>query len=312
MPAPEVSKQDGKRKKFGKKKESAIPENVLAQFESYMESEGAAVVSGRMQSDAAQGGTPQNFLSAMREAFDEDADALADIKAEPQPGPAPPRRRKQFWKRNRYFTVGVLCTVLAGVGVVTCTIYGVRAVKRFADGSSLSTKLETALYPAAVVDLAPFETTAEADAEGMFAAAVISIIMYEDLSAYPESFDMLTIPAADVRSKAGEMFGTVPDGGMMTLRAAGELFFYDEVTDTFNVPASPVIFSYSPSVQDIQRDGSGDYVVMVDYIGDVAGWQEKAGADGAQKKTMEITLHPEGDDYQFVRIRNVSGQSGGL
>ncbi len=311
-----------KRRIFRKKKEEQIPENVIEAFEAYMESEGASVA-GTLSEEAPEDGSidlmlpggeqPRDILSAMRAALDESAGELAEIRAEPvMDEEDSPRSRKRFWKRNRYFTVGVLCTVLAGVGVVTCVVYGVRAVQQFAAGSSLSTKLETALYPVAVVDLAPFENVSEANAEGMLSAAVISMIMYEDLSEYPCSFDMLTVPAADVRAKAADMFGAEPAGEMTTLRAAGELFFYDEMSDSYNVPESPVIFSYSPSVQEIQRDGNGDYVVVVDYIGDVAGWQEKSGNAADQKKTMEITLHPVGDDYQFVRIRNVSEHGNGL
>lgn len=254
------------------------------------------------------------LMSALREALDENAQELADMKTDPIPEDDEidvKVGRARFWRRNRYFVVGILCSVLAVIGLATCVMYGVRAVQRFAAGSSLSSQLERSLYPAAVVDLAPFEKVEEADMEGLLSAAVIHMIMYEDLSAYPCSFDMMTIPAEDIRLKASEMFGADLHPEYTTLQAAGEVFFYDEAAGTYNVPVSPVIFSYAPKVQEVRISDDGVYTVTVAYQGDTAQWQQYSGKYVQDMdKTMEITMRKEQDTYQIVRIVNISGDSG--
>ncbi len=264
--------------------------------------------------ETAKNDKKKDFMKAIRAALDESAEELAEIKAEPVPEQSAidvKVGRARFWRRNRYFVVGILCTIFAVIGLVACVMYGVRAVQHFAKGSSLSDELEKYLYPIAVVDMSPFEDAADANVEGMLSAAIIDMVMYGDVSAYPCSFDMLTIPAEDIRVRASEMFGMDLQPEYTTLRAAGELFFYDETAETYNVPVSPVIFSYAPEVQEIQLADNGDYVVTVAYHGDTAQWQQHAkNFEHDLDKTMEITMRKNGDDYQIVRIVNVSGNSG--
>lgn len=255
------------------------------------------------------------FAASLRAALDEDTAELADEKAEPLPDEntidvAVGKRR--YIRRRTYFMAGMICSVFAVVGLAVCIMQGIRIVRDFTGSSSLSAELEDVLYPVAVVDLPDFEHPSEAAPETLLSAAMIDLLMYEDLSRYPMSFDMLSIPAQDVQARADEMFGVQFDSMFITLYAAGETFYYDAATGCYNVPASPVIFSYAPDVQEIRR-AEDTYTVVVKYCRDTAQWQQRSeNFDISAEKTMEITLQKSGDDYCIVRIMNISEHSEGV
>lgn len=246
----------------------------------------------------------KKLRSVWQEALDETADELAEIRAEPMPGPDE-TPRTHFLKRNTYFIAGLVCFGLAAVGLVTLVRAGIGWTRGFIGGSSLREEIEDALYPAVVVDLPAFEEAAELPADNALAAAMMDILMYDDLSGYTADFGMLTIPEADVTARAEKMFGVsyTPEG---MLYAAGETFYYDSENGCYNVTDSPVIFSYAPEAEEIRR--SGDiYTVTVHYRSDTAQWQEHAGKFGTDnEKTMQATLQKDGDGYRITRLVNAA------
>lgn len=253
----------------------------------------------------------QGFAAALRDALDADVQELADEKAEPLP-PEQPARSPRAFRRRTYLIMGVLCSVFAAIGAVTCIVLAVQAVQRFAASSSLKSKLEDVIYPAAVVDLPEFENPAEAAPEVLLSAAMIDLLMYGDLSQYQEVFDTISIPAEDIHSRAAAMFGIEIANAPETLYAAGEIFFYDESTGSYNVPSSPVIFSYAPDITEIRRSGD-EYIVTVVYRSDTAQWQERSeNFKMTSEKTMEIALYKENNAYRIARIMNISEHSEGI
>ncbi len=251
------------------------------------------------------------FAAAIHAAFDENVQELADVKAEPIPEEQPAKTQRTF-RRRTYLVTGVLCSVFAVVGAVTCVMLAVQAVQRFAASSSLKSKLEDVLYPVAVVDLPEFENPADAAPEALLSAAMIDLFMYGDLSQYQEVFDTISIPSEDIHTRASEMFGVEITGEPETLYAAGEIFFYDESTGSYNVPSYPVIFSYAPDVTEIRRSGE-EYVVTVVYRSDIAQWQERSeNFRQTSEKTMEIALYKEDGGYRIARIMNISEHSSGI
>ncbi len=258
---------------------------------------------------------PHGFASAIRAALDQSAQELADVKAEPLPSESEQEASsgtRRILRRRTYFTVGILCSVFALAGIAACTVLAVKAVRSFAGSSGLKNELEDVLYPVAVVDLPEFETPSDAAPETLMSAAIIDLLMYGDLSQYPEVFDMISIPAEDVHGCAERMFGIEITEDPETLIAAGELFFFDQTTGCYNVPAAPVIFSYAPDIQEIRRS-EDTYTVTVAYRADTAQWHERSeNFSWSGEKTMEITLHKIDGEYQITRIMNVSGHFDGV
>lgn len=255
------------------------------------------------------------FIAAIHAALDESAQELAEIKAEPIPEQSEidvALGRPQFWKRYAYFIVGILCTALACVGVAACVVKGKELVQRFASSSSLKSELEERIYPIAVVDLPPFASAAELQNEAALSAAMIDLLMYEDLSGYPCSFDVYSIPAEQVKKHAAAMFGPEIALTDTTLHAAGETFYYDAASGCYNVPASPMIFSYSPEVQEVTRNGDV-FTVTVIYRGETAKWQQNSGNfSGIGTKTMEITMTLVDGEYRITGVVNISDESEGM
>ena len=244
----------------------------------------------------------QQRTGFFREALDESAEELAEIKAEPIPHPAAETPKTRFLGRNAYFVAGVLVFLLALVGLITLITYIAKATSGFFSGGSLRTQLESSLYPLAVVDVPAFNEPAELTADGALSAAIVDILMHDDLSGYTESFDMISVPADDVLERGRQMFGVDVQTQLDTLHAAGESFVYDATTGCYNVPVSPMIFSYYPEVKNVQRTGD-TYEVTVIFHSDVANWQEnsKNFTEGSSK-TMQATVEKKNTGYRIVRL----------
>lgn len=256
---------------------------------------------------------PKGIGASIRAALDENVQELADVKAEvlPDDGGQSGSRIRRL-RRRSYFIAGILCSALALVGIGTCVVLAAQAIRNFAGSSSLTQELEDVVYPAVVVDLPDFENAADAAPETLLSAAVIDLVMFGDLSGYSEAFDVISVPAEDIRTRANSMFGIEITGDYETLYAAGELFFYDETTGCYNVPSAPVIFSYAPEITEIRRSDDV-YTLTVAYRADMAQWQERSeNFSHMGEKTMEITVEKHDGNYRIVRMMNVSEHSDGI
>lgn len=241
--------------------------------------------------------------SFFRDAFDESAEELADMKAEPTAQPeAEPAAKTHFLGRNSYFIAGILVFILAVIGLITVISSIFKTAGGFFQGDSLKSQLEQTLYPVAVVDVPTFNEPAELTADGALSAAIVDILMHDDLSGYTETFDMIAVPAEDVLERGRQLFGVDVQTKLSTLHAAGESFVYDEATECYNVPTSPMIFSYSPEVRNIKRNGD-TYEVTVVYNSDVADWQEHSrNFTEGNSKTMQATIEKKSSGYRIVRL----------
>ena len=98
------------------------------------------------------------------------------------------------------------------------------------------------------------------------------------------------------------MFGVDVQTQIDTQHAASESFVYDAQSNCFNVPAEPMIFSYSPEIKKIQRNGD-TYEVTVMYRGDVADWQKNSrNFQSGTTKTMQATIEKKSTGYRIVRL----------
>ncbi|MBR1458330.1 MAG: hypothetical protein IJ595_03005 [Oscillospiraceae bacterium] len=245
----------------------------------------------------------KGFRAKLRAALDEDADELAEMKAEPLPEPEE-HEGQHFLHRNSYFVVGVVCAVLAVVGLVTCVSSLLGWIGGFAGGGSVRDEITDVLYPVAVTDMPAFEAVGDIDDSYFLSAAMMDILMYDDLSVYPANFDVISIPLQDVLLRARRMFGAEYSPVPVTLRIAGEFFYYDEDIHSYNVPQSPAIFAYAPQIPKIQRSGDV-YTVDVLYVSDSAQWQEHSSNYTAQnEKEMQVVLEKKNGVWRIVRIAN--------
>ncbi|MDE5564279.1 MAG: hypothetical protein K2I93_03915, partial [Oscillospiraceae bacterium] len=80
---------------------------------------------------------PTGIAAVLREALDESAEELAEMKAEPLPGKSDGGVKTRFLKRHWYFLAGILCFLLALGGMMTCISWGIDKAKRFVGSSSI-------------------------------------------------------------------------------------------------------------------------------------------------------------------------------
>ncbi len=256
------------------------------------------------QPTSAPAAKPAPKQHTLRDAFDETAEELAEMRAEPETSDAA-HAGHPFLKRNSYLIVGVLCALLAVVGLVSVVKAVFLHIKDFADGSSIRQEITDVLYPLAVTDMPAFEDTSDISDEYFLSAAIMDILMFDDLSAYPENFDVISVPLEDVLLRGRRMFGAEYSPAPVTIHTAGETFFYDEQSHCFNVPSAPVIFSYAPEIQKISRSGD-TYTVTVLYRSDIAQWQARSKNFATQnEKTMQVVLDNKNGLWRIVRIANV-------
>ncbi|MBQ8927711.1 MAG: hypothetical protein IJ055_05480, partial [Oscillospiraceae bacterium] len=238
----------------------------------------------------------------MRDALDESAEELSELRAEPAPEDEGPSERRHFWTRNTYFLAGLLCVFLATVGLITCVRFVWSRTSSFVGSSSLRRELEEAVYPVAVTDLPAFDAPTDLGSESILAASMMELLMYADLDSYRSDYDVLVIPAQDVLNMSQHVFTAVPDVQLATFYVAGETFYYDETSGCFNVSASPAIFSYAPKVESIRRTDD-IYVITVRYCSDTPSWQTYSGNFGnGNEKVMRITLEKSGSDYRIAKL----------
>ena len=237
-----------------------------------------------------------------REAFDESAQEVADVKAEPVSHQTGTGVKQRFMSRNSYFIIGVIVFILALVGLITLFAGLIKGAGGFFSGGSIKKQLEETLYPLAVVDVPAFSEPAELTAEGVVSASIVDILMYDDLSGYTKTFDMVTIPADDILERGRELFGVDVQTSLETLTVAGTEFAYDDKTNSYNVPTTPMIYSYSPEVKSVKRTGD-TYEVTVLFRSDVAGWQGNSrNFTEAPSKTMQATIEKKNTGFRVVRL----------
>ena len=237
-----------------------------------------------------------------RDAFDESAEELAEVKADPVSHQTGAGVKQRFLSRNSYFIVGVIVFILALVGLITVIAGIIKGAGGFFSGGSVKTQLEKTLYPLAVVDVPAFNEPAELTAEGALSASIMDILMHDDLSGYTETFDMIAIPADDVLERGRTLFGVDVQTSLDTLTVAGQSFVYDAQTNCYNVPTVPMIYSYSPEVKSVKRTGD-TYEVTVIFHSDEAAWQKNSrNFTEGPSKTMQATVEKKSSGYRIVRL----------
>ena len=90
------------------------------------------------------------------------------------------------------------------------------------------------------------------------------------------TFDVVNIPAADVEEYAIKLFGeNLPELTHTTVGLVEARFYYNEETQSYNVPIAPVTYTYSPEIKAAKKSDN-NYTVIVDYINELPEWLPKA------------------------------------
>ena len=85
-----------------------------------------------------------------------------------------------------------------------------------------------------------------------------------------------------------------------TVGPAESRFYYNEEKESYNVPLTPVTFTYSPEIKSVTKSGS-EYTLTVDYIDELPEWLPKTSS-----KSVEFKLHQTSEGYQIKSMKVLS------
>ena len=241
--------------------------------------------------------------------LDEDPDDIINERSEKvQPNKnKKPVKRKRKLKKSVYSFCGLIFAVLACFGLVTVIVKGITMLGNYTSGDSKKEELKKFLYPAVIMDIESFDSPSELSSDQIITAAIWSMIMSDTaVSGYEITFDVVNIPAADVEEYAIKLFGeNLPELTHTTVGLVEARFYYNEETQSYNVPIAPVTYTYSPEIKAAKKSDN-NYTVIVDYINELPEWLPKASS-----KTVEFKLTETSDGYiiNSMRILSKSGNS---
>lgn len=249
------------------------------------------------------------ITSTLEDILDEDPEELVKAQTEQS------ELGKQFLsvkelkaKRRKYAVLGILCAVLAFIGLISLIVNGIGVLKNIGSANDKKDRFTNVIYPAAIMDIDAFNTPSELSSEQIITATLWSIIMDKNKIGNYESVlgDTVSIPDVDVEKYAVELFGeNIPAFEHCTVGPVESRFYYSD--GAYNVKLRPITFTYSPDVRSVVK--SGDiYTLTVDYIDELPEWMPKSVA-----KTVEYQLTEKSDGtYTIDSMRIISVKSSNL
>lgn len=193
-------------------------------------------------------------------------------------------------KKRLYTIFGIVFAVLACVGLITVIATAGKLFGKFTSGDSKKTGFADVVYPVVIMDIESFDEPSQLTSDQVITAAIWSMIMSDGtLDNYEKTFDVVRVPAVDVESYAVKLFGDdLPELTHTTVGPAESRFYYNEEKESYNIPLTPVTFTYSPEIKSVTKSGS-EYTLVVDYIDELPEWLPKTSSKSVQFKLVETS-----------------------
>ena len=247
--------------------------------------------------------------SALEDILDEDPEELVKAQTEQaEIGNSFRPLREIKAKRRKYAVLGIVCGILALIGLVSLIAGGIGMLKNIGSANDKKDRFTHVIYPATIMDIDAFNNPSELSSEQIITATLWSIIMDKNKIGNYESQlgDTVSIPDVDVEKYAVELFGeNIPAFEHCTVGPVEARFYYSD--GTYNVKLKPITFTYAPDVRSVVKSGS-IYTLTVDYIDELPEWMPKSVA-----KTVEYQLTEQNDgSYTIDSMRIISVKSSNL
>ena len=245
------------------------------------------------------------LLKKLQSALDENVEEIELLTKLPvADGVSVSEARKRRRRQILYFLIGVFFLFAAILG---CIQIGKSIHQRFAGfANNDAQKRDFAEYlePVAVMDIADFSSVSDLDPDQILSAAIWDFIIHGDMDKYERTMDIVTVPAIDIETYAARLFG---EGLTFTHHSigAGELrFYYNSDNKSYNIPAAPAYFSYTPVVEQISKDDDL-YTLKVAYKEEVPSWQKDENA-AVTAKEMDFVVRELSEGYAICSAKNIS------
>lgn len=210
--------------------------------------------------------------------------------------------------RRWAFPLGLLIAVLALVGAVTVIAAGVGAAKNAVQKSRNFDEYNKMLTPVVMNDPDAFDDITNANPEQLIDIAIWSILKSDlapDRYEYGESG--MIIPEADVTASFEKLFGTEIRPTHGTVEGYGYEFTYDASKQTYTIPLTGIVPTYTPRVVDLDKTNNS-IVLTVAYLGGDQWAQDSEGNMVAPEpdKYMKVTLREKDGSYYISALQNTA------
>ena len=242
------------------------------------------------------------ITSALEKIMDEDPNEIIAERSEKVEDGEAAEQSGGSLKKRLYTIFGIVFAILACVGLITVIATGAKLFGTFTSGDSKKSGFADVVYPAVIMDIESFDEPSQLTSDQVITAAIWSMIMSDGtLDQYEKTFDVVRVPAVDVESYAVKLFGDdLPELTHTTVGPAESRFYYNEEKESYNVPLTPVTFTYSPEIKSVTKSGS-EYTLTVDYIDELPEWLPKTSS-----KSVEFKLHQTSEGYQIKSMKVLS------
>ena len=238
------------------------------------------------------------ITAALEKIMDEDPDEIIAERSEKVEGDDTAEQGGRL-KKRLYTIFGIVFAVLACVGLITVIATAGRLFGKFTSGDSKKTGFADVVYPVVIMDIESFDEPSQLTSDQVITAAIWSMIMSDGtLDQYEKTFDVVRVPAVDVESYAVKLFGDdLPELTHTTVGPAESRFYYNEEKESYNIPLTPVTFTYSPEIKSVTKSGS-EYTLVVDYIDELPEWLPKTSS-----KSVQFTLAETSEGYRIKAMK---------
>ena len=210
--------------------------------------------------------------------------------------------------RRWAFPLGLAIAVLALVGAVTVIVAGVSAAKQAVEKSRNFDDYNKLLTPVVMNDPDAFDDITKANTAQLIDISIWSILK-SDLA--PDKYEYgdggMIIPEADVTAEFERLFGTDVRPVHASIEGYGYDFTYDATKQTYTIPLTGIVPTYTPHVVDKQKS-SNAIVLTVGYVGGDQWAQDKNGNLVAPEpdKYMKVTLREKDGTYYIGALQNTA------
>ncbi|MBQ7990672.1 MAG: hypothetical protein IJ251_06455 [Oscillospiraceae bacterium] len=229
------------------------------------------------------------------EAFEEDVNEMTELSDE---------KAAPSSTGHLHFIVGLFVLIMSVVGICCTGVFLYRKAQGILNNNELKDDLERFIYPVMICDPPSFEQSQHFRNDTMISAAAWDIIMYADKDRYSRDFDYITVPEIDIEQHADKIFGSNLTLEHHTISNSDVTFYYDPSIRSYRIPEQPSVFTYSPEIDSITKDGDV-YTLRVGYVAPMPSWIQ----DSTQYKPfkyMNYTVMRNGTGYTLISINSVS------
>ena len=216
-------------------------------------------------------------------------------------------------RRNRFAApIGGIFIILCLVGLVTVVMLCFNLTRDILDNSGKKHEYERMLLPVVMFDPAPFEDPVNFDSLSLLQSSIWATLLGENRDNYEQDDNlMLVVPASDVDVTAYNLFGpdvTLSHGSFGDYEIS---YLYDESTKSYHVPVDVMTPSYTPQVEEIDKQGSV-LRLRVGYVPpssvmDITFTEKGITNSTTPVKYMTYELHEGRNGYYLYAVRDVEG-----